>query len=56
MIPRFLLRLFHRTIWICRWRLYVGDVTTPTQVIKYNQFFSRRINQSDCSIHIKLNY
>ena len=35
---------------------YVGDVTIPTQVIKYNQFFSRRINQSDCSIHIKLNY
>jgi len=35
---------------------YVGDVTIPTQVIKYNQFFSRRINQSDCSVHIKLNY
>jgi len=32
---------------------YVGDVTIPTQVIKYNQFFSRRISQSDCSIHIK---
>jgi hypothetical protein len=25
------------------------------QVIKYNQFFSRRISQSNCSIHIKLN-
>jgi len=24
--------------------------------IKYNQFFSRRISQSDCSIHIKLHY
>ena len=35
---------------------YVGDVTIPTQVIKYNQFFSRRISQSDCSICIKLNY
>ena len=35
---------------------YVGDVTIPTQVIKYNQFFSRRISQSDCSIYIILNY
>ena len=35
---------------------YVGDVTIPTQDIKYNQFFSRQISQSDCSIHIKLNY
>jgi hypothetical protein len=35
---------------------YVGDVTIPTQVIKYNQFFSRRISQSDGSFHIKLNY
>jgi len=35
---------------------YVGDVTIPTQVIKYNQFFSRRISQSDCSVNIKLNY
>ena len=34
----------------------VGDVTIPTQVIKYNQFLSRLISQSDCSIHIKLNY
>jgi len=32
---------------------YVGYLTIPTQVIKYNQFFS---SQSDCSIHIKLNY
>ena len=35
---------------------YVGDITTATQVIKYKQFFSRRVSQSDCRIHIKLNY
>jgi hypothetical protein len=35
---------------------YVGDVTIPTQVIMYNQCCSRQISQSDCSIHIKLNY
>jgi hypothetical protein len=35
-------------------RLY--DVTIPNQVISYNQCCSRRISQSDCSIHIKLNY
>jgi len=35
---------------------YVGDVTIPTQIIMYNQCCSRRISQSDCSIHIKLNY
>jgi len=34
----------------------VGDVTIPTQVIKYKKQFYRRISQSDCSIHIKLNY
>jgi len=34
---------------------YVGDVTIPTQVIKYNQCCSRRISQSYCSIHTKLN-
>ena len=28
---------------------YVGDVTIPTKVIKYNQCCSRQINQSDCS-------
>jgi len=33
---------------------YVGDVTIPTQVIKHDQCCSRRISQSDCSIHIKL--
>ena len=35
---------------------YVCDVTLPTQVIKYNQCCSRWISQSDCSIHIWLNY
>jgi hypothetical protein len=34
----------------------VGNVTIPAQVIKYNQFFSRRIKQSYCSNHINLNY
>jgi hypothetical protein len=33
---------------------YVGDVTIPTQIIKYNQCCSRQIRQSDCSFHIKL--
>ena len=35
---------------------YVGDVTISTQVIKYNQCCSMWINQTDCSIHIRLNY
>jgi len=35
---------------------YVGDVTIPTRVIKNSQWCSRRINQSDYSIHIQLNY
>ena len=35
---------------------YVGDVIIPTQVIKHNQNFSKRISQSDCNIHFKLNY
>jgi len=35
---------------------YVGNVTTPTQIIKYNQCGFRRMSQSNCSIHIKLNY
>ena len=42
MIPRFELRLFRVTIWICRLRIA--------------KIFSRRISQSDCSIQIKLNY
>ena len=35
---------------------YLGDITIQTQVIKYSQCCSRHIIQSDCSIHIKLNY
>ena len=35
---------------------YVGDITIPIQVIKNNQCCSRRISESDCSIHIKLNH
>jgi len=35
---------------------YIGNVTIPTQIIKYHQCCSRQISQSDCSIHIKLNY
>ena len=35
---------------------YVCDVTITTQVIMNNQCCSRQISQSDCSIHIKLNY
>jgi len=34
----------------------VDEVTIPTQVIKYNQCCFRQTSQSDCSIHIKLNY
>ena len=56
MISRFLLRLFHGTLFSSLANEYVGDITIPTQVIKYNQFFPRRISQSDCSINIKLNY
>jgi len=33
----------------------LGTSQYQTQVIKYNQFFSRLISQSDCSINIKLN-
>ena len=35
---------------------YVGDVTIQTQDIEYDQIFTRRINQSDSNIQIKLNY
>ena len=35
---------------------YVGDVRIPNQVIKYNHIFCRWVSQSDCNIHIKLNY
>ena len=34
----------------------IGDVTIPTQVIKYNQWGSKQISQLDCSIHSKLNH
>jgi hypothetical protein len=30
---------------------YVGNITIPTQVIKYYQYFYRQISQSDCSIY-----
>jgi hypothetical protein len=35
---------------------HVGDITIPTQVIKYNQNFLQAISQSDWRIQIKLNY
>ena len=35
---------------------YTGDITISTKVFMYNQCCSRQISQSDCSIHIKLNY
>jgi len=35
---------------------YVGDVTIPTRLSSITKIFSKRINQSDCSIHIKFNY
>jgi len=54
MIPKFLFRLSHRTSLITN--EYFGDVTIPTHVIEYNQCCSRRISQSDSSIHSKLNY
>jgi hypothetical protein len=33
---------------------YIGDVTMPTQIIKYNQCYCRWISQLDCSIHMKM--
>ena len=33
--------------------IYIGNVTIPTQVIKYNKCCSRLISQSACSIHSK---
>ena len=35
---------------------YAGDAKISTNVIKYNQCSSRRINHSNCSIHVKLSY
>jgi len=57
MIPRFLLRLFRVTIWICRWRMNTL-VTSQYQprLSSITKIFSRRLSQSDCSIQIKLNY
>ena len=57
MIPRFLITIIARDhLNLSLANEYVGDVTIPSHVIKYNQLFSRQISQSDCSIHIKLNY
>jgi hypothetical protein len=35
---------------------YIGDITISTQFIKNKQCYCRQISQSDCSIHIQLNY
>ena len=35
---------------------YTGDITISNKVLMYNHCCSRQISQSDCSIHIKLNY
>jgi hypothetical protein len=58
MIPRFKLRLFHVTIWICCWRMntlvtsqYQPRLSSITKILS-----RRRISQSECSIQIKLNY
>jgi len=55
MIPLDLLQLFHGTIWIWRWRMNML-VTSQYQPMLSSiaNFFSRRISQSDCIIHIKL--
>jgi len=57
MIPRLYLRLFHVTIWICRWRAntlvtsqYQPRLSSKTKIL------SRRISQSDWNIQIKFNY
>ena len=57
MIPRLYLRLFHVTIWICRWRAntlvtsqYQSRLSSKTKIL------SRRISQSDWNIQIKFNY
>jgi hypothetical protein len=34
----------------------VDNATISTQVIMYNQCCSSQISESDCNIHIKLNY
>jgi hypothetical protein len=57
MIPRFELRLFHVTIWICRWQMNML-VTSQYQprLSSITKISSRQISQSDCSIQTKLNY
>ena len=57
MIPRFYLRLFHVTIWICRWRMNTL-VTSQYQprLSSITKISSRRIIQSDWNFQIKLNY
>ena len=52
-----LMRLFHVTIWICRWRMNTL-VTSQYQpkLSSITKIFSRRISQSDSNIQIKLNY
>jgi hypothetical protein len=57
MIHRFLLRLFHVTIWICCWRMNTL-VTSQYQprLSNITNIFSRRISQSDWNIQIKFNY
>jgi hypothetical protein len=41
-------------IWICRRRHNTNPVYQVQNM--YNQYYSRQISQSDCSIHIKSNY
>ena len=57
MIPRFWLRFFHLTIWICLWRMNTL-VTSQYQprLSGITKIVCRWISQSDCSIQIKLNY
>jgi hypothetical protein len=38
------------------YKIYIGDITIQTQVIKYNQRCSRQISESDCSIRSKFSY
>jgi hypothetical protein len=48
-----LIRLFHVTIWICRWRMNMLVTSQyQTRLSSITKIFSRRISQSDCSIQI----
>ena len=53
-----LIRLFHVTIWICRWRMntLVTPQYQPRFISSITKIFSRWISQSDWNIQIKLNY